>query len=264
MKIWLAALALGVAAGPAFGQGPQYRAAVTAAARELNHEIDLFQQAFLQDPSPPEQNRGIFKQSEGVRLALIVFKQQLGRNVSRDDLYVAFDKVDGQLKALLEAVGPMEKWNAGVKLAVRRLQAAGHDLQFAVTGGDAAPARAGQAVYRQTLALLAHTEDLQRTVNWVFTERPPLQAWTADVTVLSRALKAFQKLQQDKAPVADLKTQFAKVLKVWDGIYARWDASADKLLLQAAVAGVDRGLDRLAPVLGVKDRRPPLSPNLFD
>jgi hypothetical protein len=268
MKTWLVALALGVTAAPAAGQGQaggqQYRDAVTAAARELNREIDLFQQAFLQDPSPPEQNRGLFKQSEGVRLSLIVFKQQLGRGVSRDDLYVALDEVEGKLKALLEEVGPMEKWNPAIKLAARRLQAAGHDLQFAVTAGDAAPARVGAAVYRQTLALTARAEDLQRAVKWVFKERPPLKAWTDDVTALRQALTTFQKLQQDKAPLADLKAQFARVLKVWDGVHARWDLSTDKLLLQPAVAAVDRSAAQLATALGVKDRRPPLRPGIFD
>src|SRR5262249_6147303 len=105
MKPWHLVCALGLLAGtgaaPAPAQeparGPESWDSVTAAAREMSSALDLFQDSFLMD-AVPSGGRGLFKQSEQIRLALIYFRQQLGRKVSRDELYLAFDKVDRSVK----------------------------------------------------------------------------------------------------------------------------------------------------------------------
>ncbi len=272
MRALYLVLILGILAGtgvtPAPGQGPargpDYWDSVTAATRELRSALDFFQQVFLTD-SGPTQGRGLFAQSEQILGALIYFRQQLGRKVSRDDLYLAFDKVDRQVKGMLGEIKDLEKWDSGLRLAARRVQTANHDLQFALSAGDNAPARVSQVVYRQTLALLARTETLDRTAKWVFFERPPLKVWTADVADLRRAVVAFQNLQEKKAPVDDLRKQLEQVGKVCDRVVGRYkDSAQDQFLLQSAVAGVDRGFARLAGLFGIKGRRAPLSDNLFE
>jgi hypothetical protein len=272
MRPWHLACALTILAGtgatPVAAQdparGPEYWDSVTAAAREMSRALDLFQDSFLMD-AVPTGGRGLFKQSEQIRLALIYFRQQLGRKVSRDDLYLAFDKVDRSVKDLLGEITGLEKWDSGLALAARRLQSADHDLHFALAAGDKTAARIGQVVYRQTLALLARVENLDRTARWVYAEQPPLKAWTADLAEMRRGLVALQRLQNKKAPAEDLRKQLEQVGKVWDRVVARFrGAGDDQYLLQSAVARTDQSFARLAGLFGIKDRRAPLSDNLFN
>src|SRR5262245_57925295 len=101
MRLWHLACALGILAGtgatPAAAQEPargqEYWDSVTTAAREMSRALDTLQDMFLMD-SAPIQGRGLFKLSEQIRLSLIYFRQQVGRQVSRDDLYLAYDKVN--------------------------------------------------------------------------------------------------------------------------------------------------------------------------
>jgi hypothetical protein len=258
----------GTGATPALGQqaarGPEYWDSVTAAAREMSSALDFFQDTFLTDAGASG-GRGLFKQSEQIRLALIYFRQQLGRKVSRDDLYLAFDKVDRSVKALLGEIKGLERWDSGLALAARRLQAADHDLHFALSTGDSSAARVTQVIYRQTLALLARVENLDRTARWVYAEQPPLKAWTADLGEMRQGVLALKQLQDKKAPAEDLRKQLEQVGKVWDRVVARFrGAGDDQYLLQSAVARTDRGFARLAGLFGIKDRRAPLSDNLFN
>src|SRR4051812_6947485 len=172
MRRWhfLCALAALTAATPAAAQEPargaDYWESVTTAAREMSRALDTFQDVFLMD-SAPINGRGLFKQSGQIRLALIYFKQQVGSRVSRTELYLAYDKVDREVKGLLGIIKGLEQWDSGLAMAARRLRTADHDLHFAVSAGDSGSARVSQVVYRQTLALLDRIENLNRTVRWV-------------------------------------------------------------------------------------------------
>jgi hypothetical protein len=272
MRPWHLVCALTILAGtganPVTAQdparGPEYWASVTAAAREMSSALDFFQDSFLMD-SGPDNGRGLFKQSEQIRMALIYFKQQLGRQVSRDDLYLAFDKVDREVKGLLGDIKGLERWDSGLALAARRLQAADHDLHFALSTGDSSTTRVSQVIYRQTLALLARVENLDRTARWVYAEQPPLKAWTTDLGEMRQGVVALKQLQDKKAPVEDLRKQLEQVGKVWDRVVARFrGAGDDQHLLQSAVARTDQGFARLARLFGIKDRLAPLSDNLFN
>jgi hypothetical protein len=260
-------LALGLAAWcselPAQAQeparGPEYWDSVSAAARELARALNTFQDVFLTD-SAPIQGRGLFKQSGQIQYALIYFRQQLGRKVSRPELYVAYDKVHREVKGLLDIIGGLEKWDSGLRLAALRVQSADHDLHFAMSAGDTSAPQIANVVYRQTLALLDRIEKLKRTVRWVYEERPPLKAWTADLAELRRGVVGFQQLQQKKAPVEDLRKQLQQAGTVLDRILQRYrDAGDDQYILQSAVAQVDQGFARLARLFGLKDRRAPLT-----
>jgi hypothetical protein len=270
MRRWHLACALAFLAGatPAAAQeparGPEYWDSVTTAAREMSRALDTFQDAFLMDSGPID-GRGLFKQSEQIRMSLIYFKQQVGRRVSRDEIYLAYDKVDRQVKGLLGIIKGLERWDSGLALAARRLQTADHDLHFAVSAGDSSSARVSQVVYRQTLALLARIENLNRTARWVYSEQPPLEAWTTDIKDLRREVLAFQQLQQKKAPVGDFRKQLLQAGKVLDRIVRRFSGAGDnQYLLQTAVSRTDRGYARLAGLFGIKGRRAPLSDKLFD
>jgi hypothetical protein len=272
MRLWHLACALGILAGtgatPAAAQeparGPEYWDSVTTAAREMSRALDTFQDVFLLD-SGPINGRGLFKQSEQIRLALIGFKRQVASRAPRDQVYLAFDKVDRQTTGLLDIIKGLEQWDSGLAMAARRLRTADHDLHFAVSTGDSGSARISQVVYRQTLALQDRIENLYRTVRWVYSERPPLEAWTADLKDLKREVQGFQQLQQKKAPVGDLRKQLLQAGKVLDRIVTRFQgAGDDQYLLQTAVSRTDRGYARLAALFGLKDRRATLTDKLFD
>ncbi len=248
---------------PAGGQA--YWDSVTAAAREVSGALDTFQDVFLMDSSPAIEGRGLFKQSERIRMDLIYFRQRLARQVSRTDLYLAFDKVDREVNGLLDLLGGAEKWDSGMRMAAGKLRTAIHDLQFAMSSGDSSQARISQTVYRQTLALQDRTENLYRTVRWVFAERPPLAGWTDDVKAVRAALADFQSMQQRKAPVEDLRKQLQQVGKAWDRVVARYQvAGDDQYLLGTAVAREDRAFARLAGLFGIKGARAPLTDKLFN
>src|SRR5262245_42548831 len=163
----------------ALGQGPadqdDYYSATTAAARELATQLEALTRSFVNIPGPPE-GRGLYKQADGIGYDLIYFRQQLKRKVSREELYTAFDKVDGKLNTLLEGLEPFEKWVPAVRMTARRVKAAQHDLQFALAGGESSPARQSDALYRQTLVLLTRAEDLEGMVRYVFEEQDSLPA----------------------------------------------------------------------------------------
>jgi hypothetical protein len=232
--------------------------AVIASARELGRALDLFQQVLVLDPGP-NPPRGLSDNAGDATSALTDFRQQIKNGASRDDLYVAFDSVDRKVKGLLGLLPLYEKQNGGVRLAARRLQAADHDLYFTLTVGDDAPARKSQVIYRQTLALLGFTEDLQTTANWLYSNRDPLADWTGALKAVRQAVVGFQRLQDKKAGQDDLKQQLAQLEQAWGKVMDLYNAAGnDQYVLQNSVARVDQVLGRIASKYGVK-RRPPLS-----
>lgn len=239
--------------------------AMTTAAREVARQVNLMQELFGTNSQLLAIN-GLFKQTMDFQGALIDFRQQVSDKASREQLYLAFDNVDRKLTAILDEVKLVEKDDAGVKLVCRRLRSAENDLHFAVFAGDGTPEGQAQRLYRQTLTQQAFVESLASNVGWVFARRDALQGWKDDLGELQQSLAALQKLEQKKGVTADeLKAQFMSADKNWSKIVQRYeDAKQDKLLLQGFVVLVDKGFARLAPLVGVKDRRAALTDSLVD
>jgi uncharacterized protein (TIGR03000 family) len=193
-------------AGPARGAagGSDYWAITTAAARELSQQLGFLQQSFATISGPP-QGRGLYGQADGVQLDLIGFQQKLGEKASREVLYITFAQVDAKVTQLLGDIQSFTTWDAAVRMAARRVSAAQHDLQFALSAGDGAPTRQSQVAYRQTLLLLSRTEDLEGLVRFMFAEQQVLKGWNADFADLRSAISALQSAQQNKASRDDIK-----------------------------------------------------------
>src|SRR5262245_55605011 len=247
----------------ALGQGPggqdDYYSAATAAARELATQLEALTRSFVTIPGPPE-GRGLYKQADGVGYDLIYFRQQLKRKVSREDLYIAFDKVDGKLNTLLEELQPFEKWVPAVRMTARRVKSAQHDLQFALSGGDSAPARQGDALYRQTLVLLTRTEDLENMVRYLFDEQDSLAAWRAGFKEVRGQMADLQRLQKSKASADEVKKQFALTDQAWEKLVGKFKELPEDqhLILRSEFGQVDQVMARLAQRLGIQGRRAPL------
>ena len=250
---------MALTANPLLAGGDDFRAAATGAARELSRQLFFFQNTISLIPGPPG-GRGLYQQCDTVQGDLQYFQQQLKRQVSREELFLNFDKMDAKLTQLLGDIKNFEKWDTALRTVAKRVLAAEHDLQFALSIGDGTPARAGQAAYRQTLALLTRSENFANMVRYVFDEQAVLQQWNADLAGFNQAIKEFQSLQNKKAPAADLKNQLLTANQAWEKLVARLKAlpQGQSLLLQSDGAQVDQVLFRLAPLIGIKDRRAPL------
>src|SRR5262249_6193438 len=134
----------------------------------------------------------------------------------REELYLAFDPLDQKVTQLLSDLQGFEKWNKALRMVAGRVQSALHDLHFAVSAGDGTPARTSQVIYRQTLVLLARTENLESLVRYVFDEQQSLKRWTGALGELRREIVALQKLQQKKAPRAELNKQLMRADQFWE------------------------------------------------
>ena len=253
-------LSILLVAGAGLGQGEDYYASVTAAARELNRQLQYFQQTFVTIPGPP-MGRGLYKQSDKIIYDLIYFQQQVQRKADREALYIAYDKMDGKLETMLGDVKDLEKWSDALRMVAKDVISANHDLHFALFGGEGGPARKGQAAYRQTLVLMQKTEVLQNLLRFVFDEQDSLTEWNAAVKELRQQIVVLKDLQKAKKPSADdLKAQFQKTDAAWEKLVSKFkDQTEDiQLMLRLRFGQVDQVFARLAPLFGVKNRRPPL------
>lgn len=252
-------LLVGSALGQAQGNGTDYEA-ITASARELARQLEFLQRSFANIPGPPE-GRGLYQQSELIQYDLIYFRQQLKRKVAREDLYLAFDKVDGKVNTLLGDIQGFTNWVPSVKMTSRAVASALHDLHFALSSGDGAPVRQSQAAYRQTLAALAKIDDLKNMVGFVFDEQDVLKPWMAGFADLRRDMVALQKLQQNKkAAPADLKAQMVQADKAWDKLVGKFKELPEDqhLILRLDFGRVDQVFARLDAMFGIPSRRPNL------
>ncbi len=236
--------------------GGDFRGPTTAAARELSNQLAFLQTAMAAIPGGP-QGRGLWQQCDSVQGDLQFFQQQLKSQVSREELYLNFDKMDAKLNQLLTDIKGFEKWDDAMRMVGKRVVAATHDLQFALSIGDSTPARGSQATYRQTLSLLARSETFTNMVRYVFNEQAVLQQWNADLASLRQAIKDFQGSQQNKATPADVKAKFLATDQAWEKLVARLKAlpQGQSILLRSDGAQVDQVLARLAGLLGIKGRR---------
>jgi len=178
---------------------------------------------------------------------------------------VAFDEVDRQIKGVIDLLEGAPMLTGGLRLAVRRLSTADHDLHFALCGGDDGTVRPAQVLYRQSLALRTLIDDVEKKLRWVYMNQDALDGWLADVKAVRQAAADFQKLQDKKAARDNLKQQFVQMDKVWSNLIRRYNgAGAEQYLLLNSFARVDRVLARLAPRFGIKDRRAPLTINFYE
>jgi uncharacterized protein (TIGR03000 family) len=146
-------------------------------------------------------------------------------------------------------------------MAARRVRAAQHDLQFAMSAGDGAPARQSQVAYGQTLLLLSRTEDLEGLVRYMFAEQQSLPGWNADFANLRRAIAGLQQAQQNKAPREDLLNRLLQTSQAWVKLVERYRGLPEGRypFIGQSFVQVDQVLDRLARLLGVTDRPAPLA-----
>ncbi len=240
------------------------RSAASAAARELSRQLEFFQRAIAVMPGPTDR-RDVFEQAEKVQFDLIYLQQQLKRKVSREALYLAFDKMDQRLSQLLENLQDFEKWDKALRMTAGRVKAAEHDLHYALSGGDGDAGRERQSLSRQTEVLLTRTDDMESLVRFVFTDKDKIEQWAGDIKSLRRKLTAFQTLQKDKASRDDLKKQFSQADDAWENLVPRFKELPGEqyFLLQGDAAQIDRVFERLARAFGIKGKRARLPGNYF-
>ena len=239
--------------------GDDYKAAVTAAARELSRQLVFLQQAIANIPGPTE-GRGIYQQGDQVQSNLIFFQEQIKRAGSREELVLNFDRLDQKLQQLLGEIKGFEKWDVALRYVVRKVQAAENDLHFAVFSGD--EKKTSQVAYRQILVLQDKTVNLDGMFRYRFEGLEPLKPWNEQMKSLHQALSDLQKLQKNKKPsVADVKNQFQATDQAWEKLLTLIKnlPKGQYILLRSDAAQVDQVYFRLARLYGIKMERAPMA-----
>ena len=248
---------------PAAGQDGYY-ASVVAAGRDLQNQMDFMVRALATIPGPP-MGRGLYKETNRIVIDLTSFRDQARQKVSRDNLYLAFTPVDRELNELLSELQTFGKWDPAIRMAARRTQSALNEVHFALSVGDAMPARRAQVQARQIQALLNRETDLESLAGLLLYDPQMLKAWNADFADLRKALADLQRLQKKKADRDDLKAQFVLTDKAWEKLVTRFKAlPADQMVpLREDFGQVDQVFSRIAPMLGIENRRAPLQVNFL-
>ena len=239
--------------------GDDYKAAVTAAARELSRQLVFLQQAIANIPGPDE-GRGIYQQGDQVQANLIFFQEQIKRAGSREELVLNFDRLDQKLQQLLGEIKGFEKWDVALRYVVRKVQAAENDLHFAVFSGD--EKKTSQVAYRQILVLQDKTTNLDGMFRYRFEGLESLKPWNEQMKSLRQALGSLQKLQKAKKPSSqDLKNQFQATDQAWEKLLAiiKDLPKGQYILLRSDAAQVDQVYFRLTRIYGVKLARSPMA-----
>src|SRR6476646_10272482 len=96
------------------------REATLTGVREVYRALDLLQDVLTNDPGPI-QFKGLYTLSSNIQVNLASFRNQVKNKASRDDLYVAFDEVDRQIKSVIDLLEGAPMLTGGLRLAVRRL-----------------------------------------------------------------------------------------------------------------------------------------------
>jgi hypothetical protein len=246
-------------AGPAGSGGADYLAGVEGAARSLGQQLDLLQDAIADEPQG-RRGRGVWAQSSKVSLDLTFLRQQLKTKASRADLYQAFVRLDDRLQALLgeiRGLGPEER---PLKMAGARMQVALDNLHFAVSAGDDSAGRGAQVMTRQTQALAAAAQDLERVAGYLLAGQDSWAALKGDFSKLRQASGAFQASLSGKPNPKAVKGQFAKVQEAWAPLTVDYGllSSTNRMLLQNKAEPLDAIYGRLFTLVGLKGYRPRL------
>jgi len=225
-----------------------------AAAREVSTQIDSMQRAFATIPQAPG-GRGLFAQAESIRVRMFEFRQKISQQQSKENVAIAFLALDGEVKNLLFDLKGID--NPAVNLVSRRLGVAEADLQYAVIGPGANATQKTDALVRQTLALAARAEELERMVRFAFLEQASLADWLASVKNLREQIANFKTQQEKNVSAADLKVAVTQVDQAWEKIVDRLVQVPELtyILVQTDAIQLDTVLGRIDRLVGVENRK---------
>jgi hypothetical protein len=249
----------------AFVAQDNYYGAVSVAGRDLQNQLDFLRRSFATIPGPP-MGRGLYKETNRIFIDLITFRQLVDQKEPREDLYLAFTKVDMGLNQLLNDVQAFEKWDPAIRMAARRAQSALHETHFALATGDVSPARRSEDEARQAQMLKNRELDLEDMVGIVFLfDTAALKDWNGEFAPLRKNIAELQRLQKNKASREDVKQQLVRTDQSWEKLVTRFKGlSADQILqLREDFGRVDQVISRLCSSYGIKNRRAPLQINFL-
>ena len=249
----------------AVGGQDGYYNAVNSTSGELQNQLDFLRRSFATIPGPPE-GRGFNRLGNRIFIDLITFRQLVQTKAPREDLYLAFTKVDMEMNELLNNAKDFEKWDPAIQMAARRAQSALHDTSFAMATGDASPALRTQNEARQAQVLRNREQELENMVGIVFLfDTDALKKWNPEFAGFKKNIAELQRLQKDKASRDDLKKQLAKTDQSWETLVTRFKGlSTDQAVqLREDFGQVDQVISRLSVSYGIKDRRASLKTNFL-
>jgi hypothetical protein len=242
-----------------------YYGAVNSASGDLQTQLDFLRRSFATIPGPPE-GRGFNKLSNKIFIDLITFRQLVQTKAPREDLYLAFTKVDMGMNAILDNAKDFEKWDPAIRMAARRAQSALHDTNFALSTGDASPSRRNENDARQAQVLQNREQELENMVGIVFLfDADALKGWTSEFAAFKKNIAELQRLQKNKASRDDVKKHLVKTDQSWETLVTRFKglSAENAVQLREDFGQVDQVISRLSVSYGVQNRRAALQTNFL-
>jgi hypothetical protein len=238
--------------GPLSGE---HLATVRAQANSLMRAVENLQEAIIEDLAGRKE-RDLYRKSDAVLGHLLDLRKALAGKATRQDLYTAFAAMDAQLHDLLENLDSTKEAPQSLRREANRVRHADAELHFALSAGDARPERAAELVKRQAGELLSTARELNRTAQYALVARPGEIA----PTVFNRFVEATARLEKSAAAGASseqLHKDFTAVDTAWQRVTGVLRAlkPRENLYLVRSAGEVDRLLDRLHQLLGVKGER---------
>jgi len=203
------------------------------------------------DYSLPEQQRGLYQQANGVINDLATYRKFLLTKAPREDLYFEYTKVEVKFRALMQVIDGLGPVDRPIKRSAEKVRAADNELHYALSAGDGTSSRIKQVLQRQSRALLAATQSLDRVVPFAAPDR---KALVKDMKTLTQATKDFEKLATGKSDPAAVKAAFADVVKTWEPAAAALNKLPfeQTLHLMSQSVRVDNLQDRLFHLLNAR------------
>jgi len=240
--------------------GREELAPIQEAARELAREVEYLQEDIVTELKGAKE-RTLYRQADGVLGGVEKFQRALKPNVSRDELYKAFDGLDQQLHELLKGVQALGKEQRLLQRSAARVGDADDQLHYALSSHDTSEIRTRQVLERQTRALAAAASRLDKTAEYALGTVRGRGVLVANLGKLAEAAERFQKSQASGADREQLRRDFASVNRAWERAVRGLEdlKPQESVHLLRSAGSVDRLHERLFRLLGLKGERPHLT-----
>jgi hypothetical protein len=205
-----------------------------------------------------QKERELYRRSDSLLGDLRRFQRSLKAGVKREQLYGDFTQMDRKLHDLLNdlrALGPNYR---SVQRDVYRVSQADQQLHYALSFGDTTPERGREVVKRQTQALLAEIEELQRTSRYALEGTREGQPVAASLDRFAAAVQVFNRGVERGADRDRLRDDYAAVDKAWSQVLSRLNELPPRegyIHVRRRAQEVDAIHDRLMRQLGLEGSR---------
>jgi hypothetical protein len=263
-RITLGLMVVVIGAGSAWSEAPpevavgaKTRESLRADAVRLMRALENLQEAIVQDLSGGKE-RSLYRKADAALKRAEIFRRALKENVTREQLWKAYDELDARIQELLKAAEALGADARALRREAARVDAAEEELQYTLSAGNAPLPRKQGVLKRQARRLLTDARELERTAQYALSSRGAASA--GDFRRFVEAVAALQKGVEAGASPEQLRKDYDKVGAAWLKAVAvvRQLKASENLYLLRVAARTDRALARMHVLLGIPGKRPGL------